>query len=183
MLWCLRIKAKLSTFCSLNSFLSFFDLHSIPLTPATTITTTTLFFLKPVYLSRSLLLPLPLSPLMFQSMNKWLLLFSLRVLGQHKLLLLPRKIGFGRQTKKKKEREKHVRRKVLQRMTRRAVSQELNTFASLSSDWRIKRHSSTPSSPGPPPPQTCLWTWQLHFISSFWLSLFISAPMSCLLQT
>lgn len=52
----------------------------------------------------------------------------------------------------KRQTEKHVWWKVSQRMTRRAVSQELNIFAYLSCDWRIKRHSSTPSSPTYPTP-------------------------------
>lgn len=64
------IRAKLFPFCSLNSFLSF-DLHSISFTP-----TTTLLLLP--HLSARLSFPLfvaptpslPLSPLMFQSMNK-----------------------------------------------------------------------------------------------------------------
>lgn len=95
---------------------------------------------------------------MFQSMNKWLLLFSLRVLGQHKLLCSPERVrdriweteGDG----KKRQKKKHAQRKVLQCLTRRAVTQEMNIFASLNSDWCVKRHRCTAHSPSSPPATT-----------------------------
>lgn len=134
-----------------KNFLPFFDLHSISLTTTpillfTSCPSTILSF------SRSLLLPLSHCLLVLwcfnQWMNKWLLLFSLRVLGQHKLLCSPERVRDriweteGEEKKAEKE----------------TCSAEglavLNIFASLNSNWCVKRHRCTAHSPSSPPATT-----------------------------
>lgn len=83
------LQTRLSTLCSLRIFspsLISTQFH-LPLLPSFFSCPSTILSFSSLFVAPTL--PLPLSPLMFQSMNKWLLLFSLWVLGQHKLLCSP----------------------------------------------------------------------------------------------
>lgn len=174
MLWSVVIfKAKLSTFFVHLTFFSF-SLFSTTfhLSPPPS------FFpsgiLQQVYLSRSFLLPLPHCLLVLWCFNRWIndCFYFHSVPGQYKLLCSPARVRdrIWETNRQKKERERNIfgRRFCSVWHCHWAVSQQLNIFAYLSGYWRVKRHSSTPSSPSSPHPQHThsLWTWQLHFISS-----------------
>lgn len=142
-----------------KNFLPFFDLHSISLTTTpillfTSCPSTILSF------SRSLLLPLSHCLLVLWCFNQWIndcFYFHSECLANTSCFvpLKELEIGFGSQReKKKRQKKKHAQRKVLQCLTRRTVTQEMNIFASLNSNWCVKRHRCTAHSPSSPPATT-----------------------------
>lgn len=160
---------KLSTFCSLDNFTIFDSLSII---------STTVFLILHHAASRSFPLfvahtqPLTLSPLMLQSMNKLLLLFSLWVLTWNELIYFSELKGLKFWSKEKKKLARKSNMFFWRRLlcvTQRAVTQKTNIFASSSSERCIRKHISAAcslhSSPSASKAQTPLnLTVTLYFI-------------------
>lgn len=177
---------KIIHFCSLNSFSS--SLYFIQSTYPNHQQPAIFQPRRPASLSFPLSVApapsLPLSPLMFQSMNKWLLLFSLLALGQHVFLLPRNSLSFWEMKKNNKKRETCSSEglEAHDRMSWQSGAEYIYIFKWWLAHQETSRHSLQFYFPNSQRTQT----WQLHFISSFLpvrLCLFISALLFCLLQT